>query len=322
MKYIYIASCEKDGGIYRYALAQGHLRALDRISCDRPMYMEREGDTLYVLLRAPFEASEESGVMTYRIREDGSLADPTPPISTKGTVGCHLAVHRGDVYVANYVSGSVSHLGHALDVHTGAGVHPQRQTSAHAHSVLLSPSKKYVLSADLGNDCIYVYDRELNLVALANAPAGSGPRHMVFSLDGRYLYVVNELSSTVTVYVWHEGDRVHLERLTSVRTLQKENVGSIAAAIRLSENGKHLYVTNRGENTVAVFSIDGAEISLLASYPTYGDEGRDFLLIDGEKHAVVTNQFSNSVVLYRHDSGVLAYAEQCNLPSPLAVLEF
>ncbi len=322
MKYIYIASCEKDGGIYRYALGDGKLRFVDKTPCDRPMYMAREGDTLYVLLRAPFAHSDESGVISYRVRTDGSLTDPTPPVSTKGTVGCHIAVRDGDVYVANYTSGSVCHVGHVCDNHEGKSAHPKRQTSPHAHSVLLSPSGKYLLSADLGTDRIYVYDRALATVAVACATAASGPRHMVFSHNGQYLYVVNELSSDVTVYLWHEDGSDPLMRLESFAALRDPSISSIASAIRLSADGGRLYVTNRGENTVAVFSVQGEKLSRLASYPTYGDEPRDFLLLDDEKYAVVTNQFAHSIVLYRHTDGVLECAESLPLPSPLAVLEF
>lgn len=318
MASLYIASCEKDGGIYRYSLEGERLILSDKTPCDRPMYLAREGDTLYALLRAPFAHTEESGVVSWRIREDGSLTDPTPAHPTGGTVGCHIAVSAGDVYVANYTSGSVAHLGGRIDIHKGKGVHPTRQTAPHPHSVLLSPSGEYLLSADLGLDRIFVYDRALHPVSVAQAEAGSGPRHMVFSHDGGFLYVVNELSSTLTCYRYHEG---RLSRLGSTSTLQEESrVPSIAAAIRLSADGKRLYVTNRGENTVAVFSTEGETLTRLASYPTYGDEPRDFILIDGERYAVLTNQFSHSVVLYRHETGHLEKLLSLNLPSPLAAL--
>ena len=314
---LYIASCESDGGIYRYRLENERLTLLDKTPCDRPMYMAREGDTLYVLLRAPFEGSEESGVITYRIREDGSLTDPTPPVSTEGAVGCHITVRDGDIYVANYISGSVCHLGRALDVHEGRGSHPTRQDAPHAHSVLLSPTGKYVLSADLGCDRIYTYDRALRRVSVTEAEAGSGPRHMIFSRDGKYLYVLNELASTVTVYEAGEGT---LTRKESVSTLEG-STPSIAAAIRLSRDGSRLYVTNRGENTVAVFSVRGEELTKIASYPTEGDEPRDFALLADEKYAVVTNQFSDGILLYRHENGILTPRASLSVKSPLAVME-
>ena len=320
MKQLYIASCVAGGGIYRYRLENDRLSLLDKTPCDRPMYMAREGDTLYVLLRAPFERSEESGVITYRIREDGSLTDPTPPVSTAGTVGCHIAVSDGDIYVANYVSGSVSRLGGACDKHEGKGKDPKRQDAPHAHSVTLSPSGKYLLSADLGLDRIYVYDRALRLVSTVEAEAGSGPRHMVFSRDGKYLYVLNELASTVTSYLWKEG---LLERLESVSTLNEENERnpSIAAAIRLSSDGALLYATNRGENTVAVFSVKDERLTKLASYPTEGDEPRDFALLADEEYAIVTNQFSDCILLYRHENGRLTPLASLPIKAPLAVME-
>ncbi len=320
MKQLYIASCAKDGGILRCRIENERLIPVDGTPSDRPMYMAREADTLYVLLRAPFLEGDESGVITYRIREDGSLTDPTPPVSTEGTVGCHIAVSDGDIYVANYTSGSVAHLGGVCDKHEGKGTDPKRQDAPHAHSVLLSPSGKHLLSADLGLDRIYVYDRALTLVSTARAEAGSGPRHMVFSHDGKYLYVLNELSSTVTTYLWEEGS---LRRLESVSSLSEGNgrKASIAAAIRLSSDGTLLYATNRGENTVAVFRVRDGRLTLLASYPTYGDEPRDFALVAEERYAVVTDQFSDTVVLYRHEGGTLRLCDTLRVKAPLAVLE-
>ncbi|MCQ2385638.1 MAG: lactonase family protein [Clostridia bacterium] len=320
MEYLYIASCEKDGGIYRFANDNGKLSPIDKTPCPEPMYMAKQNDTLYVLLRAPFADGDDSGVISFHIEKDGSLSSPTAPVSSAGDVGCHLAVDGEDVYVANYVSGSVCYLGKETDTHCGKGVHPQRQTAPHCHSVVLSPDKKYLLSCDLGLDTVFIYSRDLKKVGEGKSPAGAGCRHMVFSNDGNYLYVANELGSSVSVFAY-DKDLPSLTLLSTVSALQKP-VQSIAAAIRLSADGRKLYVTNRGENTVAVFDVSRKNLTLHAAYPTEDNEPRDFILFDRERYTLVANQFGNSVVVYRHNNGELIKTDKIALPSPLAALEF
>lgn len=336
MKYIYIASATPDGGIYRYTASEKGLTPVDFFSCPTPMYFVKEGNLLYVILRDPFEGKEESGLVVYRLEEDGKLTLLGNPVSTHGEVACHLAVKDGNVYIANYVSGSLCHVGGKTVVHSGKGPNPVRQEAPHVHSVILSPDGKYVLSADLGLDTIFVYDGKLNEVSKAKVPDGAGCRHLVFSRDGKFLYCVNELGSSVSVFAYCDGV---LSLLSTVSTLLPETEAdpdaalrlsedgkkachSIAAAIRLSEDGKKLYVTNRGENTVAVFEVDGATLSHLASYPTGGNEPRDFLLVNGENHAVVVNQFGNTVRCYAHKDGVLTTVQEFDLPAPLCIGEY
>ena len=336
MKYIYIASAVPDGGIYRYTAEENGLALADFFPCPTPMYFVREGALLYVILRDPFEQTKESGLIRFCIEKDGKLTRLDGPVSTCGEVACHLAVKDGDTYIANYISGSLCHIGGKTVVHTGKGKNPQRQEAPHVHSVILSPDGKYVLSADLGLDTVFVYDRGLDEVSRARVPDGAGCRHLVFSKDGRYLYCVNEMGSSVSVFAYRDG---HLSLCSTVSSLTPETAEnpekalrfsedgtkscpSIAAAIRLSEDGKRLYVTNRGENTVAVFRAEGERLFRTGSYPTGGNEPRDFLLVDGERHAIVVNQFGNTVRYYAHKDGVLTSLADFALPAPLCIGEY
>ena len=239
MKDIYIASCAEDGGILRFSAQGEKLVCKEKTPCDRPMYMVYENGRVYTVLRAPF-GSEESGVFFHRVDEKGSLCEPSALLPTGGTVGCHLAVRDEDIYVACYISGSVSHVGKKRDVHEGKGKDPRRQDAPHAHSTVLSPCGKYLLSADLGLDTVFVYDRSLSLVSRASVPTGSGCRHMVFSKDGAYLYVLNELSSDVTVFAWQNGVLSERSTFSALTEENRGTVQSIAAAIRLSQDGRYL----------------------------------------------------------------------------------
>lgn len=313
-----VASCVPDGGVYRYRLYEdGELEQLQTIPMPSPMFLELQGDRLWAILRAPFADSKESGVAAYALQTGECL---TEPISTRGEVACHLAVDGKDVYCANYISGSVFQTPNRLDVHTGHGVDPKRQEAPHVHSVFFSPDKKYVLSCDLGIDTVFVYDRDLNLVSSEQVPSGAGARHLVFSKDGNYVYCVNEMAATVSVFSYSNGVLAYLHDV-SAKPQGFTGQGK-GAAIKLSADGTRLYVTERGSETIALFEVNGAKLTPVAHFDTHGAEPRDFTLLANETYAVCTNQFGNTVALYRvEEDGVLTYLRSVPLPAPLCAIE-
>lgn len=315
----WIASCVPDGGAYAYTVTpEGKTECIKKISMPSPMWLTFEDGRLWALLRAPFADSDESGVAAFDPRTGACIV---PPMSTHGTVGCHMAIEHGDIYIANYVSGSLSRLpGGETVVHRGQGPDPVRQTGPHVHSVFFSPDKKYVLSCDLGLDTVFVYDRALKEVSRARVPAGHGVRHLVFSREGDRVFAVNEMGSSVTTFSWADG---HLTAGETVSVLPNGYTGqNKASAIRLSPDGTQLYITNRGANTVARFAVSETGLALLDHTDTRGEEARDFRLLSDGRHAVCTDQFSDKVVLYRVGAdGSLAFASEFPLPAPLAVEE-
>lgn len=314
----WVASCVPEGGAYRYRLYEDETP--EQVGCihmPSPMFLEWQGDRLYAILRAPFADSGESGVAAYDPKTGERL---TEILSTKGEVACHFAIDGEDIYCANYISGSVFRAPDQVDRHEGHGVDPKRQESPHVHSTFLSPDKKYLLSCDLGLDTVFVYDRELNVISTAKVPDGAGARHLVFSKDGKFVYCINEMAATVSVFAYDDG---HLTYLHDVDAKPKGFSGQGAgSAIRLSGDGRRLYVTERGSNTIALFAVDGANLTLIDHYSAYGNHPRDFDLIADGRYAVCTNQFSDSFVLYRVDAdGTLQYLQSVTLEAPLAVLE-
>lgn len=315
----WIASCVPDGGAYAYTVTpEGKTECIKKIPMPSPMWLTYSDGRLWALLRAPFADSDESGVAAFDPRPGACIV---PPMPTHGTVGCHMAIDHGDIYVANYVSGSLSRLpGGETVVHRGQGPDPVRQTGPHVHSVFFSPDKKYVLSCDLGLDTVFVYDRALKEVGRASVPAGHGVRHLVFSREGNRVFAVNEMGSSVTTFLWADG------RLTAGETVSVLPDGytgqNKASAIRLSPDGTQLYITNRGANTVARFAVSETGLTLLDHTDTRGEEARDFRLLSDGRHAVCTDQFSDKVVLYRVGTdGFLTFESEFPLPSPLAVEE-
>ena len=312
---MYILSCEKPekgGGIYRCETGEGGLKINAYLPCDRPMYAVKANGRLHVLLRAPFANSENSGY--FSCSED--FSDKTEVGDTLGRVACHLCVIGEDVYIANYLSGSIVKNCERAVAHTGHGANAQRQEAPHTHCVTPSPCGNYVLCADLGTDMLYIYDRDLHLKDTANVPPGYGIRHIVFSKDGKYIYAVNELVPSVSIFEWRNaGARcLRTEKLT-------EAEGVTGAAIRLSNDGKFLYCSVRGENALYVFGIGNAGLQLIQKCASGGDSPRDFNIIE-DKFLLCCNENSDNVTVFSLQKGQIGRPIcKSGLPSPLCCME-
>lgn len=242
----YLASCDPQGGILRCRLTgSGKVELLEKIPLDRPMWLCREGKQLYALLREPFPG--ESGMAAFEIQPDGKLLPAGSLQPTSGTIGCHAIAAWGAVYAAHYTSGTVSRL-------------PDRILSLkQPHCLTRTPDGAYLCICDLGRDCIGIYTPELEEVSSVQLPPGTGPRHLVFSPEGRWAYCTNELSSTVSVFRYEKGLLTLVHSAACVpETYREENYPS---AIRLSPDGKTLYAANRGHDSVCIWDVDGQILS-------------------------------------------------------------
>lgn len=295
---IYIASCTQTGGVYHYKLRDGILNFADFTPVDRPMYAVTQNRKLYVLLRAPFE-NGDSGVVIYDLDDAGKPVNPSALQSTLGKVACHILVDGEEVYCANYISGSLCKLPGKVVQHQGRGPNSARQESPHMHFVCLTPDTNYICAADLGTDTVYLYDRALNLHSTAKVPAGHGVRHLAFSQDGKWMFAANELKSTVSAFAYKDGT---LELVDTCAALPADFAGeSTIAAIR--EKGGHIYVSNRGHNSISKLSFDGKKLTLLATFSTGGKTPRDFCFVGAQ--LLCANQDSNTVTLLDAEQGIL-----------------
>ncbi len=244
-------------------------------------------------------------------------------VNSGGSGPCHLALdHTGRaLFVANYGGGSVSSfkvstegLSEAVSVvrFTGSSIDPGRQTTPHTHCVLLSPDNRFLLVNDLGLDRIMVFEVDpaaANLIPAATpyftAKPGAGPRHSLFHPNGRWVYSVNELNSTIDLLDW---DSTH-----GVLSF-KETISSLPANARTQKNapaelaidraGKFLYVSNRFHNSIGVFAIAGKTGALtpVEDIPCGGKIPRDFVLDPTEQWLLVANQDSRNIVVFKRNS--------------------
>lgn len=314
----FVASCVDDGGVYHYRLYDDGKTELNRkIGMPSPMYLCLEKDNLYAVLRSPFDESDESGIVSF---DTNTWELKQGVISTLGQVACHIAVDERDIYCANYISGSVFRSPSGLVQHQGHGLNPKRQDAPHVHSVVFSKDKKYLLSCDLGLDTVFVYDRNLNLVSKAKVPMGAGARHLVISNNGDFVYCVNEMGGSVTSFSFDNGRLYYCDTLLII---PDDFVGTPSgSAIKLSKDGKRLYVTERASQSIVVLSVMGEQLSVIARVDCHGKEPRDFTLLSNECYAVCTNQFSDSVALFKMDeNGILHYLNSIDIPAPLCAVE-
>lgn len=264
--------------------------------------------------------------------------------ASMGTDPCHIRIDAEgrNALVANYSSGSDAVLPIEADgklaphssvmQHTGSSADKSRQEGPHAHSIYTDASGKFALSCDLGTDKIYVYRYDAkqgklipNDFAAATVPPGSGPRHLALSTSRRFIYAVSEMLSTVTAFEWNEKTG-ELNTIQSVSTLPADFQGhSTTAEIALSPNGKFLYASNRGHDSLAIFSVN-PQTGLLHSagwQSTLGKTPRSFAIDATGNFLIAANQATDSVATFRiaSDTGLLTpLGALVSIPAPVCVL--
>lgn len=235
-------------------------------------------------------------------------------VNSGGAFPCHLTLDPSGrfVFATNYGGGSVAMVSVSetgslelchLEQHAGRSVHPDRQTAPHPHSALVDPSGEFLFVADLGLDAVKVYriDRQKGCLlphslASVDIPAGSGPRHMVLHPGNGKLYVLNELTATISVLACKYPFE-YIEAVATVKTLPDEYAGPPSGAeIAVHPNGRFLYVSNRGHDSLALLPIDPANgvPRLEATYPT-GRTPRHFSLSPEGGWLVVGHQDSGTL---------------------------
>ena len=197
----------------------------------------------------------------------------------------------------------VQHLGHSVD--------PKRQRHAYAHSIIVDPTNRFVLTADLGLDRLFVYRFDAatgtltpNDPPFATIAPGSGPRHVTFHPNGRWVYLVSEMGCTVTAFHWDSATGA-LTPFQSITTLPAGFTGvSNCAEILVHPNGNFLYASNRGHDSLAVFAIDAAtgRLTPVEYAPTQGKMPRNFTFDPTGRWIIVTNHGSDNAVVLRVDA--------------------
>ncbi len=243
-------------------------------------------------------------------------------VSSRGADPCYITVDKTGkfVLVANYTGGSVAvfpvladgKLGEASSFvqHTGKGVNPERQEGPHAHSIDLSPDNRYAMADDLGLDQLLVYKFDTSNGSLtpndppyAKLDPGAGPRHFALRPDGKFAYVVAEMGRTVTVFA-NDASSGKLHSIQTITTLPKDFTGrNDDAEIEVHPSGKFLYASNRGDDSIAIYSIDKSKGTLtqVAITHTGGKEPRNFEIDPTGTLLFAANQKSDNIVIFRID---------------------
>lgn len=295
-----------------------------------PSYMcvNADGNVLYsVSERNNFEGRADGSLSSFRIdKRDGNLT-LLNTVSSQGAGPAHVSLDRTGRFLlsANYGAGSVAvhaigedgTLGKATArvQHSGSSVDERRQGAPHPHSIVTGPENKHAYVPDLGLDRVKVYgfdeeDGSLSPIPEKDVvtPPGSGPRHITFHPDGRFAYVTLELTSQLAAYAYEDGS---LREIGIYDMLPPEFEGSSTSAeVRVSADGRFVYASNRGHDSIAVFRIDtrSGALTLLQQASTLGAIPRNFTLDPSGRMLVLQNQSTENLVTFHVDqqSGMLS----------------
>lgn len=336
-------------GIYKSNLdmTTGELSSPTRVStANRPGFIALHADGKHIYATgegSAFEGRSQGAVSAFKIMEPGGTLTDINTQPSGGNGPCHISIDPSgeNLLVANYSGGSCSVLPiqsdgslappSASQQHTGSSVHPDRQKKAYAHSINTDPSGRYAMVADLGIDKIMIYRFDPDTGTLTpNDPAfirtepGGGPRHFVFHPSGKLAFTNLEISNKVTAYSY-DATQGSLTELQTISTLPGDFAGqNTTAEIVVSNEGRFLYVSNRGHDSIAIFSIDTltGELTLQGWESTRGQAPRNFCIDPSGTYLVAANQQSSNVVVYKIDrkTGLLEFTgSEIEVPNPICV---
>jgi 6-phosphogluconolactonase len=344
-KWLFVGTFTSEGaeGIYlcRFDPATGSLIQTKVFKgIDNPNFLKVSpcGNYLFAVTRAPFAVDPSGGsVASYRIGANGNLEFINKQ-STLGNDPCYVDISPDGSWVAisNYGGGSValypvSKTGvlspsSSLLKHRGSGPHPTRQKAPYAHSIRFTRDGKTLHAADLGIDQLLIYQLDASSGTLVPGkqpfvalPPGSGPRHFEFSSDEKYCYLANELNSTVSVLENQNGQLALMQTLSTLPA--GYNGTSFCADIHLSPDGKFVYVSNRGHQSIAVFSRDtGGKLSHVTHVHVEGDWPRNFTIDPAGKFMLVANQRSHNIAVFELRNGIPVFTgNQIKIPAPVCL---
>ena len=263
---------------------------------------------------------ERSGsISAFSIDPSSGKLRPLNTVSSKGQGPCHVSTDAKGrfCFAANYGGGTIASYAIAADgklsgavsaiQHEGKGANPKRQDRAHAHSINASADGHFAIAADLGIDELIVYAVDQKTGALTRhssvktAP-GAGPRHFAFHPKLARAYAINELNSTVAAYEW-DAKAGTLKELATVSTLPAGlTVTNYPAEIRVHPSGRFLYGSNRGHNSIALFSLDAKGLpTFVEAVPSGGVNPRNFNIDPSGRWLLSANQNTGNVVVYSID---------------------
>ena len=297
------------------------------------------GKLLYSTCNLP---GGKAGVASFEISGDKQSLRPLNTMPTGSGGACHIAVdHAGRcLFSAQYGNASVTAYPLAADgkimphsalvQHTGSGPDKKRQEGPHPHFVGTDPGNHFLFVPDLGTDEVVIYKLDPEKAGLpphgaGRVPAGSGPRHLVFHPNGKFAYVVNEMTLTVTAFRFDPAAGT-LEEIQTIDALpeKERKLVSTAAEIYIHPSGEFLYSSNRNDDTITVFAVDSntGKLSFVEREPIRGSHPRSFNVDPGGRWLLAAGRDSNTISVFRIDpkTGRLVFNDQVvESPSPICI---
>ncbi|WP_295483632.1 lactonase family protein [uncultured Pseudomonas sp.] len=340
-------------GLYRYAFdtdtGRIEQQPLQVIEADSPSWLVLSEDHKQLFTVNETRAGH---VSSYAVGSDGEL-EPLGQVPSHGDEPTHASLSQDERYlfVANYAvapdpggslvviavdrDGKLGKVQQQLR-HAPSQVNAERQRGGHVHSVVRSPDGSHLYASDLGADKVFIYrydgassDQPLTPATPASVtlPPGSGPRHLLFDAKGRHAYLTLEMSAEVVMFDVRQVELIERQRLPL--TDSADPAAKAAAGLHLSDDGRFLYVSNRGTaNQIVVYAVDPEDghLTLVQRRSVEGDHPREFALDPSGKFLLVANQKSNQIVVMHRDprSGRLGDTVQTlaqDAPSDLKLFE-
>ena len=335
-------------GIYRYFFddATGLLQRGSLVAkAENPSFLaiHPSGNWLYAVGELmSFQGQDGGAISAFSIAPDTGellLLNQQP---SQGGAPCHVSIDATGswVLIANYAGGNVAAypiaegglLGPAASVvqHEGSGVNEKRQKGPHAHSITLDPANQRAIAADLGIDKLISYQLDLETGDLKPAAEytsvnpGAGPRHFAFHPNGQHAFVINELDSTISALRYAQDTGV-FEELATVSTVPSDFIDTNSCAdIHVSPDGRFVYGSNRGHDSIVIMSFDESaeQLVVVGHESTRGDTPRNFTLDPAGNYLLVANQQSDSIFVFSidKDTGLLkSTGQRIEVPSPVCL---
>ena len=302
--------------IYDVDMENGYFKEKGEVEITNSSYLTISHNSKFLYSITDF------GVEAYKIEKDGSLSVINQG-SINGMRGRYLSTDYNDrfLFVAGYHDGKITVLrlredggvGEITDevFHKGYGSIAERNFSPHVNCVKMTRDNKYLCAADLGIDHVNVYwldhnSGKLKMVDVIRSEQDSAPRHLKFSKDGKYLYIVHELKNCIDVYTYTEISEKNpeFEKIQTISTLNKYHAGgSAASALNLSSDYKYIISSNAGDNSVILYEIDEKTGMLTKKFclPVSGDYPKDAVLFPDNRHLVSANHISSTLTFFDVD---------------------
>jgi 6-phosphogluconolactonase len=336
-----------EGAIHAYRLSPktGRLTLLHRTTdVEHPFFIAISANQkfLYSIHAVTFGGNQHEQVAAYGIEGNNGQLSLLNRKSALGSASCYLDIDATGktVLVANYSTGSVAALAvqdngaistkSSFVQHTGSSIDPARQTGPFAHCIVVSPDNRFAFAADLGLDKILCYQLDAKTATLSinqqpfvRTPPGAGPRHLAFHPNGKHFFAINELKNSVTRFDYVAETGMLIERQT-ISTLPDDFDGtSHCADLKITPDGRFLYGTNRGHDSIAAYRIgsDG-QLSLIGIEPSLGEGPQNLAITSDGKLLLCANMPGDNVAVFRIDShsGTLeSVGQPISMPKPSCI---